>query len=93
MWPKTIKFINYWSGLQKSKQPGQGKPCQNVSYNALIKAVKDPLVPVKVQFINEITRTVNSFFILFQLNRPTAPFLVDNIENWAKESKSMFAVD
>lgn len=93
MWPKTIKTITYWSVLKKSKQPGQGKPCQNESYNALIKAVKDPLVPVRVQFVNEITRILNSFFILFQLNRPTTLFLVDNIENWAKESKNMFAVD
>ena len=93
MWPKIIEIINYWSGLLERKQTGQGKPRQNVNYNTLIKAVKDPLVPVKLQFVEDIARTLNSFLMVFQLNRPMALILADNIEKWVIESKNMFVVD
>ena len=35
VWPKIVTLVEYWKGLAKSKQPGQGKPGNNTSYGHL----------------------------------------------------------
>ena len=56
VWSKVVTVVEYWKGLAKSKQPGQGKPGNNTSYDQLCLSHKDILVPLKIQFFEEITR-------------------------------------
>ena len=35
VWPKLVEAVRYWQSLLKSKQPGQGKPDGNKSYQRL----------------------------------------------------------
>ena len=35
VWPKLVEAVRYWQSLLKSKQPGQGKPDGNKSYQHL----------------------------------------------------------
>ena len=80
VWPKTIVIVDFWKTLSKSKQPGQGKPGQNTSYEHLCKVYKDPLVPVKLQFFEETAKCLNSFLVVFQTDSPMAPFLAEELE-------------
>ena len=38
---KYLQIIDFWKTLSKSKQPGQGKPGANKSYDTLIKKAID----------------------------------------------------
>ena len=51
VWPKVVTVVEYWKGLAKSKQPGQGKPGNNTSYDHLCLSHKNILVPQKIQFL------------------------------------------
>ena len=57
------KLFNFWQGLPKSRQPGQGKKGANSSYDHLQLAIKDPLIPLKLQFFEGIASKLNSFLI------------------------------
>ena len=72
--------MNFWQGLPKSRQPGQGKQGANFSYENLRLAIKDPLIPLKLQFLEGIASELNSFLITFQSDKPMIPFLVETLE-------------
>ena len=43
-------------------------------------AIKDPLIPLKLQFLEGIASELNSFLITFQSDKPMIPFLVETLE-------------
>ena len=51
---QKLLLVEYWKGLARSKQPGQGKPGNNTNYDHLCLSHKDILVPPKIQFLDEI---------------------------------------
>ena len=42
--------------------------------------IKDPLIPLKLQFFEGIASELNSFLITFQSDKPMIPFLVEKLE-------------
>ena len=90
IWPKIIEIIKYWQSLPKRKQPGQGKQGQNTSYDHLVTAVKDPIITVKMLFFEEIARKLNEFLVVFQTNKPMAPFLTETLEALIRDFMEKF---
>ena len=84
IWSKIIEVVSYWQQLPKNKQPGLGKPGANTSYDHLCKAVKDCLVPVKLLFFEEVAKKLNEFLVVFQTDKPMAPFLTETLEDLIK---------
>ena len=81
VWEKMVIITNYWCQLPKSKQPGLGKPGNNTSFDYLRKAVKDPLIPIKVLFFEEVARKLGEFLVIFQTDQPMAAFLVETLHD------------
>ena len=90
VWPKVVTVVEYWKGLAKSKQPGQGKPGNNTSYDHLCLSHKDILVPLKIQFFEEIARDLNAFLLIFQSDKPIAIFLVETLDQLLRSFCSKF---
>ena len=84
IWSKIIEVVSYWQQLPKNKQPGLGKPGANTSYDHLCMAVKDCLVPVKLIFFEEVPKKLNGFLVVFQTDKPMAPFLMETLEDLIK---------
>ena len=84
IWSKIIEVVSYWQQLPKNKQPGLGQPGANTSYDHLCKAVKDCLVPVKLLFFEEVAKKLNEFLVVFQTDKPMAPFLTETLEDLIK---------
>ena len=72
--PKDVTVVGYWRGLKKSKQPGQGKPDNNTTYDHLCLSHKGILVPLKIQFFEGIARDLNACLLIFQSDKPMAIF-------------------
>ena len=72
--------MGFWKTLPKSKQPGQGKPGANKSYDTLLKKASGLLVPVKLKFFREVADRLNSFLVTFQADAPMVPLLADKLE-------------
>ena len=66
VWHKIVTITEFWVGRPKRKQPGLGQHGKNFSYDHLHNCYKDPLVPVKLQFFEEITKSLNKFLLVFQ---------------------------
>ena len=81
VWEKMVIITNYWCQLPKSKQPSLGKPGNNTSFDHLRKAVKDPLIPIKVLFFEEVARKLDEFLAIFQTDQPMAAFLVETLQD------------
>ena len=60
--------------LKKSKQPGQGKPDNNTTYDHLCLSHKGILVPLKIQIFEGIARDLNACLLIFQSDKPMAIF-------------------
>ena len=75
-----MEIVKYWKTLPKSKQPGQGKPGQNTSFEHLAISIDDELIPVKLIFFEDIAKLLNSFLRVFQTDRPMAVFLAETLE-------------
>ena len=75
-----FEIMNVWQDLPKRRQPGQGKQGANSSYHQLQLAVKDPLIPLKLQCFEGIASELTLFLISFQLDKPMIPFLVETDE-------------
>ena len=84
IWSKIIEVVSYWQQLPKNKQPGLGKPGANTSYDHLCKAVKDFLVPVKLLSFKEVAKKLNEFLVVFQTDKPMAPFLTETLKDLFK---------
>ena len=61
MWPKLVEVVRYWHSLPKSKQPGQGNPDGNNSYQSIASSYSDALVPLRLVFIEEVAKRLNKF--------------------------------
>ena len=81
VWQKMLQLLDFWKGLPKSKQPGQGKQGGNKSYETLLSHKNDPLILVKLRFFEEIANNLNEFLVRFQTSAPMLPFLVDSLES------------
>ena len=90
VWPNVVTVVEYWKGLAKSKQPGQGKPGINTSYDHFCLSHKDILVPLKIQFFEEIARDLNAFLLIFQSDKPMAIFLVETLDQLRRSFFSKF---
>ena len=80
VWYKIVTITEFWVGLPKSKQPGLSQRGKNSNYCHLCNCYKDPLVPVKLQFFEEIARYLNKFLLVFQTGKPMAAFLAETLE-------------
>ena len=80
VWTKIVEIIDFWKGLPKSKKPGNGKSGANTIYDHLRSIQKDPLVPLKLQFIEDIAKTLNCFLVLHQTDKPMFSFLAESFE-------------
>lgn len=78
MWPKILVVVKFLKGLTKSKQPGKGKPGQNIGFDCLARRVNDPSSPLKLQFFKEIATYLNTFLINFQTDNPMILLMVLN---------------
>ena len=88
VWEKYLQIIAFWKGLVKSKQPGQGKPGANKSFDSLLS--NDALVPLKLRFFEEIVNRLNSFLATFQTDAPMVPIIVDRLEEILRSYCSKF---
>ena len=79
---------NYWSSNLFSKvtqkQPGVGKSGANNSYYHLCKTVKDCLAPIKLLFFEDVAKKLNEFLVVFQADKPMAPFLTETLKDLIK---------
>lgn len=66
VWEKCLQIIDFWKTLPKRKQPGQGKPETNKSFDTLLKKASELLLPVKLKFLKEVADHLNSFLVTFQ---------------------------
>ena len=80
VWHKIVTITEFGVGLPKSKQLGLGQCGKNSSYDHLRNCYKDPLVPVKPQFLEEIAKSLNKFLLVFQTDKPMAAFLAETLE-------------
>ena len=80
VWHKIVAITEFWVGLPKSKQPGLGQRGKNSSYDHFDNCYKDPLVPVKLRFFEEISKSLNKFLLVFQTDKPMAAFLIVTLE-------------
>ena len=81
---KNYWIVSYWQQLPKNKETRLGKTGANTSYDHLCKAVKDCLVPVKLSFYEEVATKLNEFPVVFQTDKPMAPFLMETLEGLIK---------
>ena len=90
IWPKIVKIIDFWKGFPKSKKPGKRKTGANTSYDHLCSIQKNPVVPLKLQFFEDIAKTLNSLLILYQTNKPMVPFLADSLGTFLRSLCAKF---
>ena len=90
VWPKLIEVVRYWHSLPKRKQPGQGKPDGNKSYQRLASSCLDPLVPLKLAFFEKVAKKLNKFLWRFQTDSPMVSFLVDTIQEILRDFCARF---
>ena len=62
VWPKLVEVVRYWQALQKSKQPGQGKPDGKTTYQRLASSCFDVPVALRLAFLEEVAKKLNKFF-------------------------------
>ena len=53
---------------------------KNSSYDHLRNCYNSPLVPVKLQFFEGITKSLNKFLLVFQRDKPMVAFLAEALE-------------
>ena len=90
IWPKMIEVLDFWKGLPKSKQAGQGRPGENKSYEFLLSQMNDPLEPVKLRFFEETAKKLNNVLVTFQTSSPMVPFIADFLENLVRSFVERF---
>ena len=61
VWPKLVEVVRYWQSYPKRKQPGQGKPDGNKSYQHLASSCSDALVSLRLAFFEEVAKKLNKF--------------------------------
>ena len=69
---------------QKQTAWAKKKTGADTSYDHLWKAEKDCLVPVKLLFFKEVAKKINGFMLVFQSDKPMAPFLMETLEDVIK---------
>ena len=74
IWDPFKKFMKYWVGLSKSKQPGnKSNECFKTHYT-------DPLVPSKLQFFAFVAGIFEPYLLMFQTDVPMLPFMFSKLE-------------
>ena len=90
-WPKVMEAFEYWQS--PSKQPGQGKPENNKSFQMLLSCSSEGLIPLKFAFFEEITHKLNKSSRRFQTDAHMVPFLADTIEEILRELCNWFILN
>ena len=90
LWDKIPVIVDYWKGLLRSKQQGQGEVGANTSYDHLCVAYKDPLFPAILLFFEEVARSLNAFLVVFQTDQPMVPFLAETLDELIRSLFSKF---
>ena len=79
-----VEIIDFWKGLPNSKKTGKGKIGANTIYNHVCLIQKGPLVPRKLQFFEDIAKTLNSFLVPYQTDKPMILFLAESLETFLR---------
>ena len=59
----------------------KGKIGANIRYDHLSSIQKDPLVPLKLKFVEVTAETLNSFLVLYHTDKLMVPFLAESLES------------
>ena len=73
IWPNVEKYINHVLKQPKSKQP------TSASFSTVEKAMKDVLVPAKLQVFVHISKVLKPFLVRYQTNKPMIMFLAGDL--------------
>ena len=73
LWPSMKLIMNFWSKLQKSKQP------KNKSYEHLQTAITDKLVIAKLGFFSFFAELFKPFLTGYQTDQPMIPYLYGDL--------------
>ena len=74
------KSLTFRKVFLKVKNQENEKIAANTSYDHLCSIQKDSLVPLKLQFFEDITKTLNSLLFLYQTDKLMVPFLAESLE-------------
>ena len=72
-------MVNHWESLPKWKRPS------SKSYENLLTAVNDNLIPAKLQFFSFIASLFKPFLLKYQSDKPMLPFLHDDLLKLVKK--------
>ena len=75
VWDDIVIDVKFWMSLPKSKQPST----DNKSCTQLKKAIIDLLIKMKFKFFAAFAKSLNSFFVTFQIENLMVPFLAQSI--------------
>ena len=75
-----LKSLTFRKVFLKVKNQENEKIAANTSYDHLCSIQKDSLVPLKLQFFEDITKTLNSLLFLYQTDKLMVPFLAESLE-------------
>ena len=78
--PNSLKSSTFGKIFLKEKKIVKGKIGANSIYDHHCSIQKDPLVPLKLEFFEDIAKTLNSFVVPYQTNKPLVPFLAESLE-------------
>ena len=87
LWPNIVKVVKHWEGLCKSSRP------KNKSYETLVKYYSNKLVPIRLQFFQDIANQLHGYLEIFQTDRPTVPFLSDSLECLLRNLMKMIVME
>ena len=73
IWNDIKKLIKFWESLPNSKR----RSCK--SYNHLMNAVSDILMPANLQFFSCIAGIIQPFLAKYQSDKPVMPYLYSDI--------------
>ena len=74
LWPNIVKMVNNWASLRRWKRPS------SKSYEDLLTAVNDNLIPARLQFLSFIASLSKPFLLKHQSYKPVLPFLHDLLQ-------------
>ena len=84
IWGNIVQVVKYWHSLPKSKQP-----CNNKSFDTLVKYHTDKLMVPKLHFFKYITSILRPFLLRFQTSKPMIPFLAVEFELTLRQLTSL----
>ena len=84
IWENIVQVLKYWHSLPKGKHP-----CNNKSFDALVKYHTDKFMVPKLHFFKYITSILRLFLLQFQASKPMIPFLADELDVTLRQLTSL----